>query len=77
MKTAKREKTLAARLAEARRAKGLTQAALAAALGVSVMTVSRWERGANEPHKALERPCHWRRVAKLPWLKPWKGDKEN
>jgi hypothetical protein len=26
----------------------------------------------GRPHKSLERICHWRRVDRLPWLKPWK-----
>lgn len=37
------------RLAEARRAKGLSQSRLAVALGVSKSAVSRWERGTREP----------------------------
>lgn len=32
---------------------------------------SAWDQKKNRPHKALERPCHWRRVPSLPWLKPW------
>lgn len=38
-----------AALGRARRAKGLTQADVAARLRVDVATVSRWERGAAEP----------------------------
>ncbi|NLG44799.1 MAG: hypothetical protein GX547_16275 [Phycisphaerae bacterium] len=34
---------------------------------------SVWECRKGKPHKALERLCHWRRVASLPCLKPWKG----
>ena len=33
--------------------------------------VSAWDHKKGKPHKALERPCHWRRVPRLPWLKPW------
>jgi len=35
--------------------------------------ISLWDLKKNRPHKALERPCHWRRVPQIPWLKPWKG----
>jgi hypothetical protein len=31
-----------------------------------------WAGEQNRPHKALERLCRWRRVPRLPWLKPWK-----
>jgi hypothetical protein len=34
-----------------------------------VLTV--WIKKDASPHKALERRCHWRRVPKIPWLKPW------
>ncbi len=34
-----------------------------------VLTV--WDNKKDRPHKALERPCHWRRVPRLPWLRPW------
>jgi len=34
-----------------------------------VLTV--WLQKDGRPHKSLERLCHWRRVPKLPWLKPW------
>jgi transcriptional regulator with XRE-family HTH domain len=37
------------RLVSARRARGLTQAALATRVGVHVMMVSAWERGLNQP----------------------------
>ena len=30
-----------------------------------------WDNKKGRPHKSVERPCHWRRVAKLPCLKPW------
>jgi hypothetical protein len=30
-----------------------------------------WTQKKGRPHKALERKCHWRRVSRLPWLKPW------
>jgi hypothetical protein len=30
-----------------------------------------WVQRDGAPHKALERICHWRRVGRLPWLKPW------
>jgi hypothetical protein len=33
--------------------------------------LSLWDLKKDSPHKALERVCHWRRVPKLPWLKPW------
>ncbi len=39
---------------EIRRAAGVTIDAVAAAVGVHVMTVSRWERGLNYPWR-----CHW------------------
>ncbi len=29
-----------------------------------------WDWKKSKPHKAVERPCHWRRVSSLPWLKP-------
>lgn len=35
--------------------------------------VSVWDCKKGKPHKALERKGYWRRVAKLPYLKPW-GD---
>lgn len=35
--------------------------------------VSVWDNKKGKPHKALERRCHWRRVAKLPCLKAWEG----
>ena len=39
--------------------------------GAWVVTV--WDQKKGKPHKALERPCHWRRVDALPYLKPWGG----
>lgn len=35
--------------------------------------LSLWDLKKGRPHKAAERKCHWRRVARLPWLKPWEG----
>lgn len=35
---------------------------------------SVWTEKDGKPHKALERICHWRRVERLPWLRPWSGD---
>jgi len=34
--------------------------------------VSVWTAKDGQPHKALERACHWRRVPRLPWMRPWK-----
>lgn len=31
--------------------------------------LSVWDRKKGRAHKALERPCHWRRVPVIPWLK--------
>lgn len=36
---------------------------------------STWTAKDGRPHKALERICHWRRVAEIPCLEPWKGNK--
>lgn len=33
--------------------------------------LSAWVEKKGRPHKALERPCRWRRVPELPWLKQW------
>jgi hypothetical protein len=33
--------------------------------------VSVWTSKDGRPHKSLERICHWRRVKRLPCLKPW------
>lgn len=33
-------------------------------------TLTVWTDDKGKPHKALERPCHWRRVPKIPCLKP-------
>jgi hypothetical protein len=30
-----------------------------------------WTAKDGKPHKSLERKCHWRRVPRIPWLKPW------
>lgn len=43
------EMTLGKNIAEARKAIGLTQEQLAADVGVSKVTVARWETGAREP----------------------------
>jgi hypothetical protein len=32
--------------------------------------IALWDLKKNAPHKAMERPCHWRRVPRLPWLEP-------
>lgn len=34
--------------------------------------VSAWDQKKGRPHKAVERRCYWRRVARLPCLAPWK-----
>lgn len=33
--------------------------------------LSAWLAKDGIPVKAIERPCYWRRVPKIPWLKPW------
>ena len=33
--------------------------------------ISVWDLREGPPHLALERPCYWRRVPRLPWLRPW------
>lgn len=33
-----------------------------------ILTV--WDLQEGKPRKAIELPCHWRRVPKIPWLKP-------
>ena len=33
--------------------------------------IACWVERRGQPHKALERPCHWRRVAKLPCMERW------
>lgn len=43
------------RVQEARLAAGYTQEALARELGISWVTVSRWERGENEPPLSMLR----------------------
>jgi hypothetical protein len=32
-----------------------------------------WDDKKGRPHKAIERPCHWRRVPRIPWLRPWRS----
>lgn len=34
-----------------------------------VLTV--WDQKKHKPHKAMERPCKWRAVEKIPCLKKW------
>ena len=29
-----------------------------------------WDLKKGKPHRAVERPCFWRRVPEIPWLKP-------
>lgn len=36
-------------------------------------TVALWVLRDGGPHKALERPCYWRRVERIPCLQPWAG----
>jgi hypothetical protein len=35
---------------------------------------SVWIEKDGNPHKSLERICHWRRVAQLPYLKAWRTE---
>jgi len=35
--------------------------------------ITVWQLKEGKPHKALERTCYWRRVERLPWLKPLKN----
>lgn len=44
-----RDRLFGARVRRYRKAAGYTQEALARVLGVSLFTVSRWERGENKP----------------------------
>lgn len=37
--------------------------------------VTLWDVKKGKPHKAVERRCHWRRVAKIPCLLPWEDPK--
>jgi len=37
--------------------------------------LSVWTQKDGAPHKAMDRICHWRRVPRLPWLRPWDGGK--
>ena len=32
--------------------------------------VTAWDCKKGKPHRALEKPCHWRRVPRIPYLKP-------
>lgn len=41
--------------------------------GPSEWVITCWVERRGRPHKALERPCHWRRVDRLPCLQPWHG----
>ena len=34
-------------------------------------TLAAWDLKKGRPHKAVERRCLWRRVSRVPWLKPW------
>jgi hypothetical protein len=34
---------------------------------------SVWTAKDGEPHKSLERVCHWRQVARIPCLEPWRS----
>lgn len=36
-------------------------------------TLAIYDCKKNKPHKAVERRCFWRRVEKIPWLKPWEN----
>ena len=38
----------------------------------SEWTLAVYSATDGKAHKALERICHWRRVPRIPWLKPWK-----
>lgn len=38
--------------------------------GENQWIIACWILRRGKPHKAIERPCHWRRVESLPWLKP-------
>lgn len=49
------DKVFPRRMQQARAAAGFTQEALARELGVSWVTVSRWERGEHEPPLAMLR----------------------
>lgn len=53
----------------ARQRLGLTQAELAARLGVDVMTISRWERGARTPPPYLAQTLAALENAKNPALR--------
>lgn len=36
--------------------------------------VSAWDTKKGRPHKAVERICHWRRVAAIPCMRPWRAE---
>ena len=36
------------------------------------LTLTVWTCKQDRPHKALELPCYFRRVERIPWMKPWK-----
>jgi hypothetical protein len=38
--------------------------------------LSVWTEKDGVPHKAIERICHWRRVAKIPSLAPWPAEEK-
>jgi hypothetical protein len=33
--------------------------------------LSVWTSRDGAPHKEMEMTCHWRRVPRIPWLRPW------
>jgi hypothetical protein len=35
-------------------------------------TITLWDARKGRPHLCLQRPCHWRRVAKIPCLESWR-----
>lgn len=35
--------------------------------------LTMWHLKKGRPHMALTRPVKWRRVERIPWLKPWEG----
>jgi hypothetical protein len=39
--------------------------------GEQEWVIACWISRRGQPHKALERPCHWRRVPTIPCLLPW------
>ena len=60
--------TLGERLAKSRRDAGLEQADLAAMLGVSVGTISRWERNMSKPDVEQARAWAQRTQVRLDWI---------